>query len=43
LLTNPCLGACDRAPCLMIDNDLHVDLDPDKAAEKIDGILEDYA
>jgi NADH-quinone oxidoreductase subunit E len=42
LLTNPCLGACDHAPCLMIDKDLHVDLDPHEAAEKIDEILEGY-
>ncbi len=33
-----CLGACDHAPVLMIDDDLHQDLDP----EKIDGILEVY-
>jgi NADH-quinone oxidoreductase subunit E len=33
-----CLGACDRAPALMIDDDLHGDL----TAEKIDAILERY-
>ena len=38
LLTIPCLGTCDRAPALMIDDDLHRDLDP----EKIDQILEQY-
>jgi NADH-quinone oxidoreductase subunit E len=42
LLTNPCLGACDRAPCLMIGDDLHADLDLDQAPEKIDPILEAY-
>ncbi len=42
LLTNPCLGACDRAPCLMIGDDLHGDLDPEQAAEKLDRILEGY-
>ncbi len=42
LLTNPCLGACDHAPCLMIDNDLHVDLASDELAEKINRILERY-
>ena len=38
LLPNVCLGACDRAPVMMVDDDLHTDLDPDK----IDRILEDY-
>jgi len=38
LLTVPCLGTCDRAPALMIDEDLHRNLTP----EKIDGILEKY-
>ena len=38
LLTIPCLGACDHAPTLMIDNDLHYDL----TAEKLDTILENY-
>lgn len=38
LLPIPCLGACDRAPAMMIDGDLHHDLTP----ERIDRILEDY-
>lgn len=38
LLPIVCLGACDRAPVLMIDDDLHADLDP----QKIDAILEQY-
>jgi NADH-quinone oxidoreductase subunit E len=38
LLPSPCLGACDRAPVMMIDEDLHVDLTP----EKIKSILEQY-
>ncbi len=38
LLTIPCLGACDRAPAMMIDNDLHGNL----TAEKVDEILEKY-
>ncbi len=38
LLPIPCLGTCDRAPALMINNDLHRDLTP----EKLDGILERY-
>ncbi len=28
LLPVPCLGACDGAPALMIDHDLHTDVDP---------------
>lgn len=38
LLTNQCLGACDRAPVFMIDNDLYTDLTP----EKVDAILTKY-
>jgi NADH-quinone oxidoreductase subunit E len=38
LLLAPCLGACDLAPVMMIDEDLHGRLD----AEKIDAILEQY-
>src|SRR5919197_6102737 len=30
LLPIVCLGTCDHAPALMIDNDLHRDLDPTK-------------
>jgi NADH-quinone oxidoreductase subunit E len=33
LLPVGCLGACDHAPVLMVDNDLHHDLDPDKVTE----------
>lgn len=39
LLPTVCLGACDRAPVLMIDDDLHVNLTP----EKVDRILQQYA
>jgi NADH-quinone oxidoreductase subunit E len=38
LLPNVCLGACDHAPVIMIDDDLHQNLDP----EKIDRILAQY-
>ena len=38
LLPIVCLGACDHAPVMMIDDDLHLDLEP----EKTDGILEKY-
>jgi NADH-quinone oxidoreductase subunit E len=34
-----CLGACDHAPTLRIDGDLHHDVDP----ARIDGVLEKYA
>jgi NADH-quinone oxidoreductase subunit E len=33
-----CLGACDHAPAMMIDNDLHQDLDE----QKLDAVLEKY-
>ena len=36
-LTN-CIGVCDRAPAMMINNDVHVDLTP----EKISQILKTY-
>lgn len=38
LLPMPCLGDCDHAPALMIDEDLHHDLDE----VKIDQLLERY-
>jgi NADH-quinone oxidoreductase subunit E len=38
LLPIVCLGACDHAPVMMIDDDLHLDLTP----EKIDQILGGY-
>jgi NADH-quinone oxidoreductase subunit E len=39
LLPIPCLGCCDHAPALMIDNDLHEDVAPDGVQD----ILEKYA
>ena len=39
LLPIVCLGACDHAPVMMVDDDTHFDLTP----ERIDGILERYA
>jgi len=36
-LTN-CIGACDRAPAMMVNNDVHVDLTP----RKISKILKAY-
>ncbi len=38
LLPIVCLGACDHAPVLMIDEDLHRDLD----VHKLDGLLDQY-
>lgn len=38
LLPVPCLGACDRAPVLLLDEDLHLDLSP----EAIQPILDRY-
>jgi NADH-quinone oxidoreductase subunit E len=38
LLPIVCLGACDHAPVLMIDEDLHRDLD----VRKLDGLLDRY-
>lgn len=38
LLPIPCLGTCDHAPAMMIDNDLHRDL----SVEKLEEILEQY-
>jgi len=39
LLPIQCLGTCDHAPAMMVDNDTHRDLTP----EKIDSILEQYS
>ncbi|MCE5325513.1 MAG: NADH-quinone oxidoreductase subunit NuoE [Planctomycetaceae bacterium] len=39
LLPTACLGDCDHAPVMMIDDDLHRDL----TADKVDEILERYA
>ncbi len=33
-----CLGACDHAPTIMVDEDLHRDVDPDQ----LDLVLEKY-
>ena len=38
LLSIPCLGSCDHAPVLIIDEDLHKDLTTDQ----LDNILERY-
>ena len=36
LLPIPCLGACDHAPSMMVDNDLHTDLDKDRISQILD-------
>jgi NADH-quinone oxidoreductase subunit E len=38
LLPASCLGVCDHAPAMMIDDELYLDLTP----HKIDSILEGY-
>lgn len=38
LLPIVCLGACDHAPVMMVDDDLHQDVDP----QKLDGALDKY-
>lgn len=38
LLPNPCLGTCDHAPAMMVDDDLYRDLTP----ESINEILQRY-
>jgi NADH-quinone oxidoreductase subunit E len=38
LLPIPCLGACDGAPAMMVDDDLHLNVDP----ERLDEILAGY-
>jgi len=38
LIPNVCLGCCDRAPAMMIDDDLHTHLEP----QKVDAALENY-
>ena len=36
LLPIVCLGTCDHAPAMMVDEDLHRDLDPEKAAQALE-------
>lgn len=39
LLPIVCLGTCDHAPAMMVDGDLHRDIDP----QNLNGILEKYS
>ena len=36
LLPIVCLGTCDHAPAMMVDDDLHRDLDPEKAEQALE-------
>jgi NADH-quinone oxidoreductase subunit E len=36
LLPAQCLGACDHAPVLAVDDELHLDLDPERLASLLD-------
>ena len=38
LLPSACIGACDLAPVMMVDYDLHTNL----TADKVDEVLADY-
>lgn len=42
LLPIVCLGACDHAPLLMVDEELHQDLDPHQDPQKLDAVLTPY-
>ena len=33
-----CLGACEGAPCALVDEDCHMTLDVDSASKLIDGL-----
>lgn len=37
-----CLGACDHAPAMMVDDDLHGDLDPERDPRRLAAALERY-
>jgi NADH-quinone oxidoreductase subunit E len=42
LLTVPCLGVCEEAPALIIDDDLHTNLAPDVLQSRLKEILNRY-
>ncbi|MGH9414094.1 MAG: NADH-quinone oxidoreductase subunit NuoE [Terriglobales bacterium] len=42
LLPIVCLGACDHAPVLMVDDDLHHDLDPQRNPNALQAVLQRY-
>jgi NADH-quinone oxidoreductase subunit E len=39
LLTAQCLGACERAPVLAVDDEQHGGLEPERLAERLDAIF----
>jgi NADH-quinone oxidoreductase subunit E len=41
LLAATCLGACDHAPAMMVDDELYGDLTPEKVEEILDKIKKD--
>ncbi|MGH9476634.1 MAG: NADH-quinone oxidoreductase subunit NuoE [Terriglobales bacterium] len=42
LLPIVCLGACDHAPVLMVDEELHRDLDPQQHPQALEAVLKQY-
>ena len=38
LLPTSCLGVCDKAPAMIVDEDLYTEIDP----ARIEGILDQY-
>ena len=42
LLTAQCLGACEHAPVLAIDDDQHGGLEPERLAERLDEVLDGH-
>lgn len=42
LLPIVCLGACDHAPVLMVDDDLHRDCDPARSSDRLPSVLAIY-
>lgn len=37
VLPIPCLGCCDRAPAMLVDGNLHTDVEPDRVHELLEG------
>jgi NADH-quinone oxidoreductase subunit E len=42
LLTIPCLGICEEAPAMIVDEDVHTHLAPENVDERLDEILAQY-
>jgi NADH-quinone oxidoreductase subunit E len=43
MLPIPCLGVCDHAPAMMIDDELYQDLSPQKVDQIFEAVLEEVA